>query len=167
MAPLPSVSALAPAALAAMPGARQLGHRQRGQRFLERNVDHRARCSGQRRVHARTRGGDPADEGGLLADRTDRRLRQVIHLPGQQMGDAAGEKQRQVRRRIVAAGHQTEGRNIDERRRRVASAQRIGIALPVAKLARPALANDQIDGPNGTRGACPRRDAFAVVQIPR
>ena len=93
VAPLPSVEPLARPASAGEPGARQFGDRQGRQRFLDRDVDDGAGLGRQHRVHAGAGGGEPADKGGLLADRADRRFGEIIDLAGQHPGDAAGEEQ--------------------------------------------------------------------------
>jgi hypothetical protein len=93
--------ALALPALAALTRARELGHGQRRQRFLQRDVDIRTRFVGQDRMHTGTRGGQAADESRLLADRPQRRFRQIVDLPGEQSSDAARIEQSEICRRIV------------------------------------------------------------------
>ena len=92
---------LARAAPAVQAGTGQLAHRHRRQRFLDRDIDDGARHVLLRRMHAGTRGGKPADERRLLADRPDRRLGQIVHLSRQQPGDAAGIHQGEIAGRIV------------------------------------------------------------------
>ncbi len=122
--------ALARAASAVLPGTGELAHGHRRQRFLDRHVDDRARHVRLRRMHPRTRGGEPADERRLLAHRTDRRLGEIVHLPGQQPRDAAGIHQGQIARRIVRFRPAlTERRDEHQRGRRIHPTQRIGIAL--------------------------------------
>ena len=120
VAPLPSVNRLRDRLCPVEPGARQFGDCQGGERLFDRDIDDRAARAGQRGMHAGAGGGKPADKGGLLADRADRRLGEIIDLPGQQAGDAAGEEQGQIGGRIVRLRPGlSERRDKDERRLRV------------------------------------------------
>ena len=92
---------LALPALAALTRTRELAHGQRRQRFLQGDVDARAGLVAQNRMHTGTGGGEATDESRLLADRPERRLRQIVHLSGQQSGDAARIEQREIGRWIV------------------------------------------------------------------
>src|SRR5208282_4340121 len=83
VAPLPSVS------------------RRRDQSFLDRDVDDGAGLRRQCGMHTGAGGGEPADEGGLFADRAHRRFGEIIDLAGQQTSHTAGEEQGQIARRVV------------------------------------------------------------------
>ena len=160
--------AFARSAFAAVPGARQLGHRQRGERFVDRNVDQRAGRDRQRRMHAGAGGGDPTDEGGLLTDRTDRRLHQIIHLTGQQMGDAAGVEQRQVGRGLIRErSGLAERRDQDEGGGRVDRPDVVRAVVPVAQPRRATFADDQVGVRQGRMRDLVSKDRLAVVQIRR
>ncbi len=87
--------ALAGPASARLARPRQFGDRQRRQRLVHRYIDDGA-IARQRRMHAGARRRDTAQERRLLAGRGHRRFGQVVDLPGQHPGDAAGEAQRQV-----------------------------------------------------------------------
>src|ERR1700732_4883097 len=112
----------------------------------------------------------PADKRGLFANRAYRRLAEIVDLPGQHAGDPAGEEQGQVARRVVGLwADLTEGRNRDDRRGTVNPAQRVRVMVPSAKVARVALAEDQI----GRLDRCPRcsritrHDRLAPVEMAR
>ena len=94
--------ALAQPALARQSRTRELGHRQRRKHFLQRNIDDGTRNRGLHRVHPGARRRQSSEKSGLLTDRAYRRLGQIIHLPRQQPGNAAGEEQRQIARRRVS-----------------------------------------------------------------
>ena len=163
---------LARPALARQPSARQLGNRERGESFLDRDVDHgrRARAAGEQRMHAGASGGDPADKGGLFPHRADRRLVEIIDLARQHAGDPAGEKQGEVGCRILGLGPGLpKGRDRRDCRGRVQPAQRFETVFPALKFARAAFAHDQVS-------ACDRRagggrvgatERLAVVEILR
>ena len=121
-------------------------------------------------MHPGTGGGDPAEEGGLFADRADRRLAEIVDLAGQHPGDPAGEEQGQIARRVVGLGSGlAKRRNRDERRRAIDPAQRVGVALPGAQIPGAAFADDEV-GPR--YGSARRRriagdDGLAVVEVAR
>ena len=126
-----------------------------------------ARLIGQRGMHAGTGGGQPADERRLLAHGTDRRLRQIVHLPGQQARNAAGEKQRQVGGRIVGLwACLAVRRDGDDDRRCIDPPQRgqvVGTRQPILRLS---LAHDQM-GRRQPRAPFRslRGNGFAVIQV--
>ena len=147
--------------LAAEPGIGKLGHRQGRQRLLDRDVDD-GRLSRLRRVDAGAGRGQPADKRRLLADRADRRLGEVVDLPGQQPGDAAAEHQGEVAGRIVGArAVLAERRYRDDCRARIEPPQRRRIAPLCAQGCRAALDHDQIGG--GNRGLAAL--GLAVVEV--
>src|SRR5205085_1423235 len=119
-------------------------------------------------AHAGAGGRDTADEGRLLAEGTDRRFVEIVDLTGQHPGDAAGEEQGQIGRRIVCfrAGLPRR-RNRDDRRGRVDPAKSVKAVFPGAKLTGPAFADDQ--GSRGDRrprgGRIAGHDALAMVQV--
>ena len=89
--------------------------------------------------------GEPADEGGLLADRADRRFSKIVDLSGQEARDPAGKVQGQIARRIVGVwAGQAIRRDVDERRSLVAPAQSIGVMSLGPQTPRPPFADDQI-----------------------
>ena len=119
-------------------------------------------------MHAGAGRGQPADKGRLLADRAHRRLVEIVNLPGQQSGDAAGKEQGQISRRIVCRwARQSVRRNVDKRRIRATPAQRIGVVLPIAKIPRLSLADDQIDWVESARSRIGGNDALPIIQIAR
>ena len=159
--------ALAVPAPVAQARARELGHGERRQGFVDRHIDGRTGLIAQRGMHAGTGGRQPADERRLLAHGTDRRLRQIVHLPGQQARNAAGKEQGQVGGRIV--GPRTclaIGRDRDDDRRRIDPPQLgqvVGTRRPVFRLS---LAHDQMCGRQaGALFRCLRGNGFAVIQV--
>ncbi len=151
------------------PGSCQLGDRQSRQRFRDRDIDHCA-GRGQCRVHAGAGGGKAADKGGLFADRTDRRFREIVDLSRQQPGNAAGKKQRQVGRRVVGLwSGLTEGRDVYERCGHIEPAKTVGVVLQGAKLLGAALTDDQVGGCDriAFRRSIIGDDRFAMVEIGR
>ena len=129
---------------AAEPGIGQLGHRQRRQRLLDRDVDEAPACR-LRRMDAGASRGQPADKRRLLADRADRRLGQIVDLSGQQPGDAAGKHQGEVAGRVVGARPLlAERRNRDDRRARICAAgRRIAAAARATPRGRPRRRSDR------------------------
>ena len=116
-------------------------------------------------MDAGTRGGNPADEGRLFPDGTDWRFRKIVHLSCQQPGDAAGEKQRQVGRRILRLRPGlAEWRDEDERCHPIGAANSGRIVLPCAELVRTAFANDQVGNCKSVE-RCRGVIALAVVEI--
>ncbi len=149
--------------LAAEAGACQLGNRHCCQRLLDRHVDDRARLGRQCRVHAGTGGGEPADERGLFADRADRRLREIVHLAGQQSGDAAGKHQSEIGGRIVGSGPGlSERRDVDNHRPPVGITESVDVAAAGAELGGPAFADEQVS--HRERGWC-RYYRLVVIEV--
>ena len=139
--------ALAVPARAAEARAGKLGHGERRQGLVDRHIDRRTGLIAQRRLHAGTGGRQPADERRLLAHRTDRRLRQIVHLPGQQARDAAGKEQSEVGGRIVCPGtRRAKGRDRDDDRRRIDAPQAGQVVGTLRPLFRLSLAHDQMGG---------------------
>ena len=160
---------LARAGLSGEPGSRQLGDRHSRQRFRDRDIDDGA-GRGQCRVHAGAGGGKAADKGGLFADRADRRFREIVDLPGQQPGNAAGEEQRQVGRRVVGFwSGLSEGRDVYQRRGRIEPAKTVGVVLQSAKLLGAALTDDQVGGCDriASRRSIIGDDGLAMIEIGR
>ncbi len=98
-------------------------------------------------MHPGAGGGQPADERGLRADGADRRFREVVDLPGQHAGDAAGAEQGEVRGRLVRirAGLPV-GREQDEDGFGRSGAQGGGVEALRLQGAGAAFADDQIVG---------------------
>ena len=85
-------------------------------------------------MHSRAGRGEPADEGGLLADGADRRFSKIVDLSGQEACDPAGKEQGQIARRSVGVwAGQAMRRDMDKRRSRVAPAQSIGVMSRVRR----------------------------------
>ena len=130
-------------ALAGKAGARELGDSECGERLLYRYVDRRATLLGQHRVHARAGSGKPAKKRGLFADRTDRRLREVVHLSGQKPRNPASTKQCQICRGLNGSGtNLPKGRNENDCRRFVKSPKTLDVILLGTEFGGSALADD-------------------------
>ena len=161
--------ALAVPALVARARAGELGHGEGRQGFVDRHIDGRPGLIAQRRLHAGTGGSQSTDERRLLAHGTDRRLRQIVHLPGQLARNAAGEKQGEVGGRVVCLRTCFAiRRDRDDDRRPVDPPQLgqvVGTRRPILRLS---LAHDQL----GCRQArapfrCIRGNRFVTVQSSR
>ncbi len=156
--------ALARPASSMQAGTRQFGHCQRGQCFVDRNVDHRAGRRSQSGMHTGTRRGDPADERGLFAHRTDRRFVEVVHLSGQQAGNTAGKAQCEVGCGVVGLWPGlAERRDEHQSGGGIVNANIVRVMASRAQFRWAALDDNQVGG--GERIACCGGGRLAVVEI--
>ena len=96
-------------------------------------------------MHAGAGAGEAANKGGLFANRSDRRLCEIVYLPGQQPGNAAGEEQCEIGRRIVGLGSGLpKGRNIYECCGCIERAEAVDVVFQGAKISGSALADDEV-----------------------
>ena len=117
-------------------------------------------------MYSRASRGEPADEGGLLADGADRRFAKIVDLSGQEACHPAGKEQSQIaRRRVGVWAGQAIRRDMDERRSRVAPAQSIGVMSARLETLRPPLADDEIGRREAARDRIALCELLAVVQI--